>query len=350
MRGDGWLRLRGGVYYAVFYHRGRKRIESLRTSDEATAERRLLALRKKREKGDYQRPAERRVTVSDLLDDLLSNLEVRGLASLAKMRSHSKAVREEIGHEQARDVTSDMVDQMALRWLRVGAARATVNRRLEALGRAYRIALRKTPPKVTAIPYFQLLPVDNVRRGFFERAELDRLLPHLDSDLADFTAWCYVVGMRKGEASALTFAMLDRTATPWTLAIPASLCKNREGRVVPVVGTAREVIERRLAARRLDTPLIFHRRSRGRDGRPVLAFDKAWRAALRAAGLPQDRLFHDLRRSAARNLTRAGASVRQAMRVTGHKTASMFERYNILTDEDAADALEKQDAAQGKKR
>jgi hypothetical protein len=65
---------------------------------------------------------------------------------------------------------------------------------------------------------------------------------------------------------------------------------------------------------------------------------------MKEAKLQPDRLFHDLRRSAARNLRHSGASETEAMGVTGHKTPSMFRRYSIVTDEEAAAALLKQDA------
>jgi integrase len=199
------------------------------------------------------------------------------------------------------------------------------------------------------VPLIPLLQVDNTRRGFVEARDLRRLLPHLGPDLRDFVEWCYVTGMRKGEAAALTWAMVDRSGPAWLLRVPAAITKNRTGRTLPIVGTGREVIDRRLAARRLDTGLVFHRRTRGRAGQPVRAFDKAWRAALKAARLPGELLFHDLRRSAARNLRLAGATETEAMRVTGHKTASMFRRYSIVTDEDAAAALTKQDVFLGRK-
>ena len=64
------------------------------------------------------------------------------------------------------------------------------------------------------MPYFPSLPVDNVRSGFFERAEVDALLQHVaDDGIRNFIAWAFGTGMRKGEIARLTWDMLDRTAS-----------------------------------------------------------------------------------------------------------------------------------------
>jgi integrase len=184
-----------------------------------------------------------------------------------------------------------------------------------------------------------------VRRGFFTTTEVERLLPHLEADLQDFVRWCSFVGMRKGEAAAMEWSMLDRSGPTWVLNLPGSIAKTGDSRVLPLAGTAKAIIERRLAARRLGCDWIFHRTSKGQPGQPIKAFDKAWANALKAAKLPKDRLFHDLRRSAVRNLVRAGVDPLQAMAVSGHKTRSIFDRYDITSAEEVAAAMLKVDEA-----
>ncbi len=81
---------------------------------------------------------------------------------------------------------------------------------------------------------------------------------------------------------------------------------------------------------------IFHWTSKGQFGRPFKSFDKLWRKALAAAKLPPDRIFHDLRRSAVRNLIRAGVDPSVAMKISGHQTRSMLDRYHIVGEAEAA--------------
>jgi integrase len=110
------------------------------------------------------------------------------------------------------------------------------------------------------------------------------------------------------------------------------LSKNREGRILPLSTPLRAVMERRMEARTLESPRVFHLK-----GRPIGDWRRAWATACNKAGLP-GKLFHDLRRTAVRNLIRAGVPERVAMSITGHKTRSIFDRYHIVNEVDTREA------------
>jgi integrase len=84
---------------------------------------------------------------------------------------------------------------------------------------------------------------------------------------------------------------------------------------------------------------VFHR-----NGKPIRTSKGAWKTACVNTGLP-GRIPHDFRRTAVRNLVRAGVPERVAMMMTGHKTRSVFERYNIVSEADLQDAARKLDVA-----
>ena len=94
--------------------------------------------------------------------------------------------------------------------------------------------------------------------------------------------------------------------------------------------------------------VFFHEVAKGRGGdkkpRAIVAFGKAWKSACRAAGCP-GRIPHDLRRTAVRNLVRAGVPQTVAMQLTGHKTDSVFRRYDIVSADDLRVAVERLNAA-----
>ncbi len=343
MRGDGGVFLRGGVYYAKLYQDGRRIRESLHTSDLELAQRRLVLLRKQRERGTYLEPSQRRVKVAELLDDLVLHLQAKGAASAAKAESMLKAVRRTLGHRQAAKLDTAMVERAQRTWLQAGKAPATVSRRLELLRQAYRLAARRTPPKVLRIPYVPLPKVENARQGFLSPEDVAALLEGFqDPDVRDFVEWFSWTAMRPGEIRQLTWQMVDLEAN--TLTVAPRIAKTRRGRVLALAGPLREIIDRRKQARVLGCPLVFHRvstRYHSTARVPVRDIHVAWHAALVAARLPLTLRPYDLRRSALRNLIRSGTHEGVAMAISGHRTRSTFDRYNITSVEDVAAAIER---------
>jgi integrase len=139
--------------------------------------------------------------------------------------------------------------------------------------------------------------------------------------------------MRKGEAAALRWKHLDRET--WTVRLPARLAKTRHGRAIALTGAFRAIIERRIAARRMESDRIFHR-----SGEQIGDFRKAWKTACDTAGL-RGKLFHDLRRTGVRNLVRGGVSPHVAMAISRHRTEAVFRRYDITTEDDLGDAADR---------
>ena len=120
---------------------------------------------------------------------------------------------------------------------------------------------------------------------------------------------------------------------------------------IAACGRLWELIEARLKARRLDCPYVFHD-----DGKKIGDFRKAWWTACVVAGLGKfvdvekdgkkrkkyvGLVIHDLRRCTARNLSRAGVPEVVAMKITQHKTASMYRRYRIVDENELRDAQQK---------
>lgn len=339
MRGMGRIfkRKNSAHWWISYYVRGREIRESSGSPDQQVAKR-LLKQRRKEIGADqlglkpFVGPAQERIRVDELLQDLVTDYKIRGLKSLPELHGHLKAVRAAFGDRRAMDVTTPRIRQVVAQWQAEGRANATINRRLAALQRAFAIAVEAG--KLWTVPRFPTLKEDNARQGFWERGEFLALLAHTpDLDLRDFYEWAYWTGMRKGESSALTWAAFDRET--WTLRLHAKDAKTGKGRVLALEGPLRAVIERRMKARRLDCPLIFHR-----DGQPIREFRKAWASACKATGL-QGKLFHDLRRTGVRNLVRADVPQSVAMAISGHRTASVFRRYDITSEQDLRDAVKK---------
>ena len=202
-------------------------------------------------------------------------MENQRRASAEKIRSHLKPLRAHFAHRAAIDITTASLERHQRERLDRRKAPATVNREVHALRRAFNVAARQTPPLFPKhlVPYFPSLPVDNVRSGFFERAEVDALLQQVeDEGIRDFIAWAFRTGMRKGEIARLTWDMLDRTGTPWVLRIPGAITKNRTGRTLGLEGEVKAIIERRLRVRRFNCPLIFHRVCKEKPGQPITDF------------------------------------------------------------------------------
>ena len=162
----------------------------------------------------------------------------------------------------------------------------------------------------------------------------------LPVEIQPIAEFAYITGWRLSEVVGLTWKQVDFTAG--TVRLEPGTTKNRAGRTFPVTPPLRALLE----AQRASTvalgaktgriiPNVFHRR-----GKPIKTFYGSWRNACGDAGVP-GRIFHDFRRTAVRNLERAGVSRSVAMQMVGHKTEAIYRRYAIVSESDLRTAADK---------
>jgi integrase len=271
------------------------------------------------------------LTIGNLLDGLVENYKLRGKND-PKNDSHIARTRQDFGKKRATELTAGDVTAYITRRLAKGDAKATINRVTQFLGQAFRLA--EIPgPKIQ-----RLSEKDNARKGFFSDSEFRELLKHLPMNLKDFVLFAYLTGWRKSEIASLTWNDIEEDV----IRLRGEYAKNGESRSVVLAGELGELIQRRKQARAIKqkgggvviAKFIFHRK-----GQQVGEFRRSWKTACKNSNVT--RLFHDLRRTAVRNLVRSGVAEKIAMSVSGHRTRSIFDRYNIVNEGDLRDAMTK---------
>ena len=282
-----------------------------------------------------------RATYEDLERALLADLRAKQRRSIDNVEKFRlPRLRAFFGGMRARDINYNVLNAYVVR--RLEAARpATVLYELKLLKRAFTIALRAE--LVHRVPAFPTVGVgDNARKGFATPEEIERVVSFLPEHAKAPVQCLYLTGWRTGEVLRLTWARVDFEAG--TLSLHASDTKSGKPRTFPF--TALPALAELLREQRARTSVL--EREQGRivpwvfhlDGVPLSSIRSGWRTAVKSAGLPGLRP-HDLRRSAARNLVRAGVSEGVVMRLCGWSTRSMFDRYNVADQRDLKEGVER---------
>ena len=269
-------------------------------------------------------------TLGELSDAYLQDYQVRQFRSQSTARGRIAHLTAFFGRDaHAAALTTYQIRQYQLARRAAGAATGTINRETSALHRMGTLAVHWG--WLDTVPGFpDRLRENPPRQGFFEHPEYLAVRAHLPAPWQDILDLAYYSGWRKNEILGLTWDELDEAGG--VIRLSPARSKTLVGRMLPISHPIAEALARRRARRDPDSPLVFHR-----DGIPIRRWRTAWRTACQAAGVPT-RFLHDCRRTAARNLIRASVPERVAMLLTGHKTRAIFDRYNIIHEQELLNA------------
>jgi integrase len=319
---------------------GKEYRESSESTNPRVAEKLLARRQAELGLGAFVAPDVKRTTFEDLAQIIRDDYKVNQRKSGDTLETLLKRLSAAFKGARATSLTADRIARYVAERLDQGAARATVRNERNALHRAFKLAHRLG--KVASIPAFPSVSADPPRSGFLEDADLPALLDALPLELRPLVQFVALTGWRIGEALGLTWDAVDFGAGVVTLAVGST--KSGAGRHFPFA--ALPDLQTLLTTQRERTTALERQRGQiirhvfHRNGQRIRSFYDAWISATKRAGLP-GLLVHDLRRSACRRFIRAGIPERVAMSLSGHKTRSVFDRYNIVSERDLAENVAK---------
>lgn len=337
------------VYAGTDHQTGKRRyVNKTVNGNKKDAETALNAMLRERDLGHLEAPS--RVTMGDLFDDILRDYRINGKRLDWCEIVVEKHLRPFFGGMKASKLTTDAIERYVEHRHAEGVQNGTINREFTILRRSLNLGMQASPPKVARAPKIPRLKEAAPRAGFFEHVEYQAMLRELPEHLRPVLTFAYYTGCRRGEILALRWEQVDLVEA--IVRLDPGTTKNDEARVIPLAKPLLDSLKMQRETRdqlHPESPWVF-----SRFGDQIRDFRGAWHeAAKRAAdkerldSVPSlwDReakkpakLFHDLRRTGVRNLVRAGVPERVAMAISGHKTRSVFDRYNIVSERDIKDA------------
>lgn len=345
----------GHTYWIKYYKDGKPYRESAKTKSHAEAKRFLK--HREGEIADGKPPGKffDKIKFHELAEDFIRDRRINGgkqsVQDAVKRVNHlEKAFK----GKKVPDISSDKIQKYVDRRLDEGAAHATINRELAALKRMFRLGMNQTPPKVDRIPYISMLQENNVRKGYFKDEIFKPFHDSLPGYLQPAVRVLYITGWRRNEVFKLTWDHVD--LRQGVIRLEPGETKNKEAREFwfDESSELRPIFRKQWSNRAVGCKYVFHR-----HGEPIHDFRSVWNNACRKLGLgygykatrkyvkkwesklKPGPILHDFRRTAIRHMMNAGVSESVAMSISGHKTNSVFKRYNITSPEDQKNAMKK---------
>ncbi len=330
---------RGNTYWIKYYRNGKSYRESTNSDKKMVAKKLLDRREGEIAQGKIPGILFEKITFDQLADDFLRDYRINQKKSIIRAERSVKHLGQYFEGDSAPKINTPRIKAYIEIRLEEGAANATINRELSALKRMFNIGAKQTPPLVDRVPYIPMLKENNIRKGFFEHAEFLALREAMPEYLKGFVTFAYKTGWRISEIAGLTWVQVDRSLGIVRLEVGET--KNNEGRTIYLDEELKAIIQHQSDFRKdigVLCPYVFPNQF---GNGPVKDLRRSWAKACKDAGLGR-RLFHDFRRTAVRNMIRSGIPERVAMMISGHKTRSVFDRYNIVNDADLKEAANRQ--------
>jgi integrase len=331
-------RRKGSPYFWIQYSADGKRHRESTKTDKITDARRIL----KQREGEAmagKAPALKHVKFEDMVDLIVKDYKINKKKSIGRLDNSIGHLKEYFGGVKAGKIRPSDIDDYVDMRLEEDAMNATINKELCALRRMGNLALEKELidrfPKIRILKEVDKEGKPNTRTGFFEHPQFLDLRNALPDYMKPVVTLAYESGMRREEILGLKWDQVK--LKQGTIVLEPGMTKNDEARIFYMSPKFREMLtelwEKRAQLEK-DIPYVFVNRSGA--GR-IVDYRKAWKRALKKVGLA-GKLFHDFRRTAVRNMVRAGVPESVAMKISGHKDRSIFERYNITDEKDLKEA------------
>ena len=285
--------------------------------------------------GTFVSPKDRRAEVRELVSDLIGWYRtVRNKPVFADDTQSRWALHLEpfFGNMRAEHLGTDQVRTYRALRAEQKASPVTVNRELQVLRKAYRLAADSTPPKVRMVPRFEMARENNARKVFMDTRTVDALkqaASHEGLWARCFVEMIFTLGWRKGEVINLTAGNIHLAEN----IVRIEDTKNGEPREAPLTQNLRLLLEPLVSCRTRDERLF-----------PVKDPRYMWRRICKASGIKAGRtdgyIIHDSRRTTARTKRAAGVDQSVTMALMGWKGETMFRRYGIVNTADKLVALQ----------
>lgn len=344
----GHIYKRGKIFWIKYYRHGEPFRESAKSKKYSNAARLLKEREGEIAKGRIPGVTFEKVMFKELVQGIKEDYRLKG----RKKGPRTKHLEKFFAGKRAVDITTTEIKRYVNHRLKAGVANATIELELSALRRMFNLAAQETPPKVDRVPKMPQISVGNVKEGFFEDDDYYAIVEKLPDYMKGLVMFAYWTGWRKSQILSLTWTMVrikDRLITA-----PGRITKNKKPHTIYMNDPLLEIVKERHSQRNLGCPYVFHR-----NGKQINDFRFVWNTACRKTELgygykindeyaekwkhlEEGPTFHDFRRTAVRNLVRSGVTEKVAMKITGHKTRSVFDRYNIVVSDDLRLAAEMQ--------